>query len=104
MFSLFKRPPKPRPLVRLVLDDGEDAERCDDCTTDAARGWVSVHDMNPLFARACGDECTCRLQFNEKSTPEEKRQYLEAARKEDPEMFAFAEMLGHPISEDDLDD
>ena len=49
-------------LARLVQNS---QEGCEECTADAAEGWMSVDDMGEIGSRICGDFCRCDIEFSE---------------------------------------
>ena len=49
-------------LARLVQNS---QEGCEECTADAAEGWMSVDDRGEIGTRICGDFCKCDIEFSE---------------------------------------
>ena len=39
-------------------------EGCDECTADAAEGWMPVDDIAPIGSRECQDYCKCDIEFS----------------------------------------
>jgi len=58
-------------LARLVQNS---KEGCDECTADAAEGWMSVDDMKEIGTRICGDFCLCDIEFSDEELPQVKVQ------------------------------
>jgi len=46
--------------VQLIVNS---EEGCHECVADASIGWMSVDDMSLIGSRACGDSCTCEIEF-----------------------------------------
>ena len=49
-------------LCRLVQNS---KEGCDECTADAAEGWMPVSEMGEIGTRECGDWCLCFIEFQD---------------------------------------
>ena len=58
-------------LARLVQNS---KEGCEECSADAAEGWMSVDDMKEIGTRICGDFCLCDLEFSDEELPQVKVQ------------------------------
>jgi len=58
-------------LARLVQNS---REGCEECSADAAEGWMSVDDMKEIGTRICGDFCLCDIEFSDEELPQVKVQ------------------------------
>lgn len=46
--------------VRLVQSS---KEGCNECTADAAAGWMPISEMGEIGSRECGDWCLCEIEW-----------------------------------------
>lgn len=52
-------------LCRLVLSNDGYQPHCNECLADAEVGWMPVREMKEIWTRACGDDCTCLIEFED---------------------------------------
>ena len=57
-----KTPSRTEIKVRLIQNS---KEGCEECTADAAIGWMNVEDMGEIGTRICGNFCLCELEFSD---------------------------------------
>lgn len=64
LISLFPGAVKRELHVRLVLNS---LDGCHQCKADSNSGWMPVSKMGELGSRACGNDCSCDLQFEDEA-------------------------------------